>query len=151
MSSIIENMKLVFVQHVVCINRGSLVTSFRIQQPYNAQQPEAGTSGNILYSQFRAIDLETLQFGEQPLEISDWIRPIVSAVWGSEQAGPPVRYAPNGMTAVFEITGTPLNFRVDLQTILEPNQNVNSTHIGGLRAGSPSRRTICPLPVSSTM
>ncbi|MBB5020083.1 hypothetical protein HNQ59_003396 [Chitinivorax tropicus] len=145
----IDNTNLNFVQHIVCINRGSLVCRFQIQRLYDGVQAKAGQSGNILYGQHRTIDLEAVAGGDLQLDVHDWIRPVVNAVWGDEQAGPPLRYAPNGMTAVFEITGTPLTFRVDLQTILAPDQKVNSTHIGGLRAGSPSRRTIWPAPLSS--
>ncbi|MCB9291705.1 MAG: hypothetical protein H6559_01030 [Lewinellaceae bacterium] len=99
------------VQHIKCINRAWFVLSFWV----------AGNDGHSLRSDDLPIQREgllDLEEGGFPEGTEVVLR--VKAVMGEDlEAAEKLRVARNGKTAVFEVRGTSLDFRLGLVAVLE--------------------------------
>lgn len=99
-----------FVQHIACINNAGFAMWFEIDRVSGGGQ--AGRTRRYPINQTRKVDLATLRFNDEPLQVGDEVRPRVRAIAGQLRTGPSVRYAPNGHTATYTVRGTTLNFSV---------------------------------------
>jgi hypothetical protein len=102
------------VQSVACVNNAGFVMSFGITVLDTATITEHAVegvdSGNYPIVQTRTIDLATIGIEEGTI-----LWPRVHAVGGRTERGDDgVRYAQNGQTATYEVSGTTLDFDVRL-------------------------------------
>ncbi|HZS75952.1 MAG TPA: hypothetical protein VFA41_05010 [Ktedonobacteraceae bacterium] len=104
------------VQTIACVNDAAFVMSFGLEiLDMNTGIPlilENVDTGNYPIDQTRSIDLSTTGIAE-----GTWVRPQVRAVWGDTNLGNRyVQYAQNGQTASYDVSGTTLNYSVNLIT-----------------------------------
>ncbi|MDH5824917.1 hypothetical protein QFW77_18280 [Luteimonas sp. RD2P54] len=99
-----------FVQHIACVNNAGFVMWFEIERARD--NATAGHSGRYPINQSRRLDAAGLEFPAPPLKVGDLIHPRVHAIAGRTERGPAVRYAPNGQTATFAVTGTTLLYSI---------------------------------------
>ncbi|WP_269530901.1 hypothetical protein [Chitinimonas sp. BJYL2] len=98
------------VQHIACVNNAGFVMDFKVS---NRDGHKAGDSGGYPINQVRSIDVATLQFNGRGAEVGEEIHPVVHAHAGVTKEGPTVRYAPNGQTATYTVTGTTLIYSIN--------------------------------------
>lgn len=99
-------------QRIACVNNAGFVMNFSVSvlNIEDGTSQVVGDSGTYPIDQARVIDLAN--FG---IEEGSLIRPHVNAVWGvSNEGNHYVRYASNGATATYNVTGTTLNYSVNL-------------------------------------
>lgn len=105
-------MQLSAVQRIVCVNHAGFVMNFSVSilNIEDGSTRVVGDSGSYPIGQTRVIDLANYGIEEGSL-----IRPFVHAAWGvSNEGNRYARYAPNGGSATYHVTGTTLNYSVDL-------------------------------------
>lgn len=99
------------VQYIACVNEAAFSMHFAIEREGGDL---AGDSGGFATHQTRAIDLERLRFGDQPLEVGEMVRAQVSPAFGRPRNAPGVVYAANGHTATFSVHGILANYTIRL-------------------------------------
>ena len=102
------------VQTIACVNNAGFVMSFGVEIldiDHGIEETINNLdSGNYPIDQTRSIDLSSTGIAEGTL-----VRPQVHAVWGDTNHGDRwVQYTKNGQTATFAVSGTTLNYSVNL-------------------------------------
>ena len=100
-------------QFIEFANQGAFVLRYVVQRVIDgrliSQTRMLGRSRN---QQIQRVDLATLLFHNQALEIGDHARLRIGAAGGVRRTGPSVAYAPNGEIARFVVRGTTLAFSI---------------------------------------
>lgn len=99
-------------QYIRCRNRAAFNMWFKVKNDNNKKtdDTEAYETGKE-----RTIDLSTYADKFKP---GDRMRPKVDASWGTYKHGIPIRYQPNGLVAVYDVTGTTLHITVGLIEVI---------------------------------
>lgn len=100
-----------YAQYVKVLNHGGFQMSFALSR---ADGTQAGATDYYAVEQIRTVDLATLRFGadQQPLKTGDEVCPAVSVVMGVKNTGPAIRYAENGRSVMYVVTGTTLGYDI---------------------------------------
>ena len=104
--------KLPPAQKIVCVNHAGFVMNFSVSilNIEDGSTLVIGDSGSYPIGQTRVIDL-----ADYGIEEGSLIRPFVHASWGvSNEGNRYARYSPNGASATYHVTGTTLNYSVEL-------------------------------------
>jgi hypothetical protein len=99
-------------QRIACVNNAGFVMNFSVSvlNVEDGTSRVVGDSGTYPINQARVIDLAN--FG---IEEGSLVRPHVNAVWGvSNEGNRYVIYDPDAATATYNVTGTTLNYSVNL-------------------------------------
>lgn len=97
------------IQKIECKNKAWFVMSFKTANPERMTDATA----NFPISQSATIDLAASTYAE-----GDTVWPVVSAVLGKTQAAEhQLKFSMNQKTAVYKVTGTTLNYKIELVEI----------------------------------
>jgi hypothetical protein len=95
------------VQKITCVNNAGFVMRFCVEGPSFATP----SSGDYPIDQTREIDVAESGAYVIPGTV---IQPLVHALDGKTKSGPPVIFEQNGLTAVYSVTGTTLDYSIKL-------------------------------------
>lgn len=103
------------VQKIACINNAGFVMNFSIlwQDIHGNWNITSWNSGNYPINKTRTSpDLK--EIGIDPIT-AVLVTPYVEAVLGKQESGSPcLEYQPNGLTGIYQVKGTTLNYSVKL-------------------------------------
>ena len=92
---------------------GAFIARFVVQRLVDGRAiSQTRILGRMRNHQTYRIDLTTLRFHGEALQVGDHVRLRIGAVGGARRNGPSVAYAPGGEDARFEVRGTTLAFSV---------------------------------------
>lgn len=102
-------------QYIDYAHQGAFVARFVVQRLVDGRLiSQTRLLGRTRHHQTHRIDLTTLRFHGERLQIGDHVRLRIGAVGGVRRNGPSVAYAPSGEIARFEVRGTSLMFTIRL-------------------------------------
>ncbi|SFL29654.1 hypothetical protein [Lysobacter sp. cf310] len=102
-----------YYQYIDYIHLGAFVARFVVQRLVDGQViSQTRLLGRMTHHRGQRIDLTTLHFHGQRLNVGDHVRLRIGAVGGVRRSGPSVAYAPNREAARFEVRGTTLAFTI---------------------------------------
>ena len=103
---------MIAAQTIACTNNAGFVMSFDVVwfDPNTGKDESSKSTGNYPIDDTRSIDMS-----DYSLDVGTPIRPKVDAVAGPNNYGDTyVTYAPNGVTAVYDVKGTVFGYSVHL-------------------------------------